>query len=92
MTEPMALNDPRHGTVNGYGNLRCRCDDCRAAWAEYFRGLRAARTARGLPPDDPRHGTQNGYNNCGCRCTDCTTAHRIEHQQWRLRATNPKGV
>jgi hypothetical protein len=23
--------DPRHGTMNGYGNLRCRCNDCRAA-------------------------------------------------------------
>lgn len=25
--------DPRHGTVNGYGNHRCRCDRCRRAWA-----------------------------------------------------------
>lgn len=23
--------DPRHGTLNGYNNLRCRCDRCRAA-------------------------------------------------------------
>lgn len=23
--------DPRHGTVNAYRNLRCRCDRCRAA-------------------------------------------------------------
>lgn len=21
--------DPRHGTLNGYGNLGCRCNDCR---------------------------------------------------------------
>lgn len=25
--------DPRHGTVNGYGNLDCRCADCAAAHA-----------------------------------------------------------
>lgn len=26
-------SDPRHGTVNGYSNLRCRCDRCTEAWA-----------------------------------------------------------
>jgi hypothetical protein len=26
-----------HGTPNGYSNYRCRCDECRAAWASYFR-------------------------------------------------------
>jgi len=25
------LDDPRHGTDNGYSNLRCRCDRCREA-------------------------------------------------------------
>jgi hypothetical protein len=30
--------DPRHGTMNGYHNLRCRCEICRAAWADYCRG------------------------------------------------------
>jgi hypothetical protein len=24
--------DPRHGTVNGYGNLQCRCPDCTEAY------------------------------------------------------------
>jgi hypothetical protein len=27
--------DPRHGTVNGYSNLGCRCPECRQAWTEY---------------------------------------------------------
>jgi hypothetical protein len=27
-------DDPRHGTVNGYGNLKCRCDRCREAWRD----------------------------------------------------------
>ena len=34
----MAEDDPRHGTANGYVNLKCRCDLCRAAWATYQRG------------------------------------------------------
>ena len=25
------LSDPRHGTLNGYKNLDCRCDPCKAA-------------------------------------------------------------
>ena len=34
--------DPRHGTTNGYGNLRCRCERCTEAWRkrhlEYMHG------------------------------------------------------
>lgn len=33
----MDADDHRHGTENGYGNLRCRCEACRAAHATYFR-------------------------------------------------------
>jgi hypothetical protein len=33
----MHENDPRHGTVNGYSNLGCRCQPCRDAWAVYHR-------------------------------------------------------
>jgi hypothetical protein len=33
-------NDPRHGTINGYSTLGCRCDRCRAA------GTKAARRRR----------------------------------------------
>lgn len=28
--------DPRHGTHNGYGNLKCRCDACREANSEWY--------------------------------------------------------
>lgn len=35
--QPLAPDDPRHGTSNGYGNLRCRCDACRTARTDYFR-------------------------------------------------------
>jgi len=37
MTEPLPADDPRHGTTNGYTNLRCRCERCCAAQTAYFR-------------------------------------------------------
>jgi hypothetical protein len=37
IARPLAPDDPRHGTKNGYGNLRCRCADCRRAHADYCR-------------------------------------------------------
>lgn len=45
--------DPRHGTTNGYGNLKCRCAACcqanTDAHREYMRRYRAAkRAARGV--------------------------------------------
>lgn len=49
--------DPRHGTMNGYQNHRCRCDDCKSARSEfgrsdaqreYLRIWRANRAARGI--------------------------------------------
>jgi hypothetical protein len=32
--------DPAHGTPNGYSNLRCHCDECKRAWADYSCGRR----------------------------------------------------
>jgi len=37
MLEP---GDKRHGTPNGYNNLGCRCDACRAAMTSYMRDRR----------------------------------------------------
>ena len=36
----LAPNDPRHGTINGYSTLGCRCNLCREA------GTKAARKRR----------------------------------------------
>ena len=36
----MTADDPRHGTANGYGNLKCRCQECRAAHARKARDQR----------------------------------------------------
>lgn len=45
--------DPRHGTTNGYGNLKCRCPRCReanrvsvASWRETRPDLYEAKRAR----------------------------------------------
>lgn len=77
--------DPRHGTVNGYGNLGCRCQPCRDANAAEVRRRNAERRQRGLAPGDPRHGTSNGYGNWSCRCTECTTAHALDARVTTLR-------
>ncbi len=71
---PLAPDDPRHGTSNGYKNLHCRCDRCRAAWAAYTAELRAERIEFGLAADDPRHGKATTYGNWGCRCRPCRDA------------------
>jgi hypothetical protein len=68
--------DPRHGTRNGYSNLKCRCAECKAAWAAYYDGLRRQRLANLTTPDDPRHGLANFYKNHGCRCQRCRDAHQ----------------
>lgn len=36
-------SDPRHGTLNGYQNQRCRCDRCRAANTAAFHRIREER-------------------------------------------------
>jgi hypothetical protein len=66
--------DPRHGTVNGYNNLRCRCPHCTKAVTRSI-AERRARIAGTLTPDDPRHGTHNAYDNYSCRCPPCTLTH-----------------
>lgn len=70
----MEPEDPRHGTVNGYVNLGCRCDECYAANAAYQVPRARQRRRLGLPEGDPRHGTDNGYTNYGDRCPECVAA------------------
>jgi hypothetical protein len=67
--------DPRHGTTNGYNNLKCRCTACRAAWARRVAQRRRDLRIGTLGPNDKRHGTENGYVNYGCRCRRCTDIH-----------------
>jgi hypothetical protein len=45
VSEPRRLPQQAHGTLGSYVNDRCRCDECRAAWAAYHREYRARRAA-----------------------------------------------
>ncbi len=68
----LAADDPRHGTENGYGNLKCRCADCTEAWRAYCQ--RRRETARAKAAADPSlvpHGTATGRDVMGCRCEPC---------------------
>lgn len=79
-------DDPRHGTANGYSNLGCRCDKCRAAGTSRLQAQRAARARRGLPEGDLRHGKPTTYTNWGCRCQACKKAwaeYRRAYKWWR---------
>lgn len=64
--------DKRHGTIAGYCNHRCRCFDCKSAWANYRREARHNREP--LADDDERHGKYTTYINWSCRCDPCTEA------------------
>jgi hypothetical protein len=79
---PLAPDDPRHGTLNGYANLGCRCDQCRAANTDYCRAYQH-RAGRHKPYAEwlasvegchVPHGTETRYTQGGCRCEDCKRA------------------
>ncbi|WP_141658660.1 hypothetical protein [Carbonactinospora thermoautotrophica] len=77
---PLPPDDPRHGTTNGYGNLGCRCDRCRAAnreqHREYLRRVREQGRVLG------RHGTRTAYDS-GCRCEECREAHNRRSREYK---------
>jgi hypothetical protein len=77
--------DPRHGTTNGYSNLKCRCQPCRDAWGKAVQRAKERRASQPVP--DHLHGTENAYGNYGCRCRPCTdvwSAACLARQQRRL--------
>lgn len=37
----LTADDPRHGTVNGYINCRCRCGACKTVHSAYHRAYMA---------------------------------------------------
>lgn len=75
--------DVRHGTTNGYKNLRCRCAECRRAWANCVAKQRVERMRSNIPVP---HGTTNGYGNYGCRCASCTAANTDAQRARHLRS------
>lgn len=75
-------DDPRHGTPNGYANLGCRCDLCRAANTDYAREyMRRVRSEHRLLGSHP---SALAYN-CGCRCDPCREAHNERSRESKRR-------
>jgi hypothetical protein len=72
-----------HGTIGGYTNHRCRCDDCRVANREYMRSTRAR--FKLVPAKQIPHGTTGGYRNYACRCDPCREAHVAYSREYRMR-------
>ena len=82
-------SDPRHGSANGYNNLKCRCDRCKDAWAVYVAKQRLTRSGRSRKGQaSPTHGREATYSNWLCRCAQCKEAHRVAsaRRARRLRA------
>lgn len=64
---PTALDEPWHGTPNGYQNYRCRCEPCKKSNSDY----RKKRLQQSVTGNEPWHGTMSGYGYWGCRCKRC---------------------
>ncbi|MDT5076462.1 MAG: hypothetical protein QOJ80_1099 [Mycobacterium sp.] len=82
--------DPRHGSDNGYSNLRCRCQHCRQAWARTYQKRRERK--RNEPTPVGAHGTVSGYSYWGCRCAKCTEIHSEHHRQLRYRRRSEQSL
>lgn len=85
----LAPDDPRHGTVTGYNNHRCRCDGCREAWRVYhlaylYRTGRQRPMAEFLASRMLSHGTISGYKR-GCRCDLCQPVGAATRKMYRDR-------
>ncbi len=78
MTAPIV-----HG-FSAYGNGRCRCDTCRAAFAAYIRERRRRLRDQPVPPW-VAHGTGNAYRNYGCRCQQCRDVNASYARDWQAR-------
>ena len=86
--DPLDINDrtdERHGTLNGYTNYHCKCEDCRAVGRKHFREAAQRRRRDGLPAGHPLHGTEGGYSNYACRSDPCAEARKAYSAEWRQR-------
>lgn len=82
---------PAHGTMNGYGNLGCRCNECRAANRDSHAAyLRRVRDTGQLTTGDRLHGTSYRYD-VGCRCDECREAHNAKSRATKARLRERRG-
>lgn len=73
-----------HGSISTYVNHKCRCDECRLAWAAKHREHRARRRlALANGEVSPVHGRNSTYVNYGCRCSECSAVHaEVMKRRW----------
>ena len=71
---PTALDEPWHGTLNGYNHKKCRCKDCKYARRVYLNGRRKQNRTMNISGNEHWHGTAKGYTYYQCRCADCRAA------------------
>lgn len=79
MSKPITVDDPRHGTYNGYINCGCRCVKCRKANTSYMKQRRKERwyiTRKYGLPEYVDHGKPGTYGNWGCLCELCKKARK----------------
>ena len=78
--DALLADDPRHGTLNGYCNLACRCEMCRGAnrerHREYIQRVRSLGRILGT------HGSSAAYES-GCRCEACRKANTAKSRARR---------
>ena len=83
-----------HGTASRYQNQRCRCDECKKAWAAYhlaylYRSGRVKRTMeehraflREQAEARDNHGTETRYRRCKCdKCREASSAARKKRRE-----------
>ena len=84
--------DPRHGTMNGYSNLSCRCDSCKATAKEFNAMAKVKRFTKPKTGEEHWHGTYNGYHNYNCRCGPCTADNTLRSKELRYKSLIRKGL
>lgn len=72
-----------HGTVSGYINWACRCEECRQASRDYY-GHKPM--AEHLAEVEAQHGTESRYKRCDC--DECRAASAAARRA-RRRNANP---
>lgn len=96
-------DDPRHGSLNGYSNMKCRCGRCRQANTARKPGYRAPKEPPvsavsdlfDTPPIEIKHGTLDGAKECrkgGELCFACRRVVHVAAAQSTRHSAAPRGT
>lgn len=96
-------DDHRHGSLNGYSNMKCRCSRCRQANTARKPGYRAPKETPVSAvsdlfdpmPDEIKHGTLEGAKECrkgGELCFACRRVVHVAAAQSTRHSAAPRGT